>query len=88
MVRHAAQQCREGKARQIHTGLRQLDKVKLLALLGARDMGGDEGVHEGLEVGSPPLSQAIAHLPVASFLALAESTDGRQALVQACFEPT
>ena len=49
-------------------------------------MGGDEGVHEGLEVGSPPLSQAIADLPVTSFLALAESTHRGQALVQACFE--
>ena len=41
-----------------------------------------EGVHEGLEVGSPPLCQAVAHLPVASLLALAQPADGGQSLVQ------
>lgn len=49
-------------------------------------MGRDEGVHEGLEVGPPPLREAVADLPVARLLALAEPADGRQALVQARLE--
>lgn len=46
----------------------------------------DEGVHEGLEVRSPPLRQTIANLPIAGLLALAQPTDRGQPLVQPRFE--
>lgn len=49
-------------------------------------MRGDEGVHERLEVGAPPLRQAVADLPAAGLLALAQLSDGRQPLVQARLE--
>ena len=49
-------------------------------------MGGDKRVHEGLEVGAPPLSEAVANLPVGLLLALAKAADGSQALVQALLE--
>jgi len=64
------------------TGLGQLDKVEFLALLGPSDVRGDERIHEGLEVGPPPLREAVADLPVAGLLALAQPAHGRQPLVQ------
>jgi hypothetical protein len=54
------------------TAARQLDKVELLALFWSRDVRGDEGVHERLKVGAPPLCQCVA--------------DGCEALVQAGLE--
>lgn len=50
-------------------------------------MGGDEGVHEGLEVGTPPLGQGVADLPlVVDALAGELRADGGEALVQAGLE--
>lgn len=77
--------CEIGVWQQL-TRLGQLDDVELLALLGAGDVGGDEGVHEGLEVGAPPLGQAVADLPVALGLAVAQAADGREAVVEAVLE--
>lgn len=69
------------------TAAGQLDEVQLLALLGASDVGGDEGVHEGLEVGAPPLGQGVANLPlVVDTLAGELRADGGQALIQAGLE--
>lgn len=65
------------------TGLGQLDKIELLALLGTCDVCWDERIHEGLEVGAPPLGKAVANMPVACRLAVAQTADGSQALVQA-----
>lgn len=65
------------------TAPRQLDKVQLLALLGPRDVRGDEGVHERLEVGAPPLCQRVADLPlVVDALAGELRANRRQALVE------
>jgi len=49
-------------------------------------VGRHEGVHEGLEVGAPPLRKAVADLPVGSLLAFADATDRREALIQALLE--
>lgn len=70
------------------TFLRQLDKVQLLALLRPRDMGGDEGVHERLKIGSPPLSKAIADFPVMRVLLVGQLSTrcGRETLVELFFE--
>ena len=70
----------------LRTVFRELDKVQLLALLGAGDVGGDERVHEGLEVGPPPLGETVADLPIGGLLALADPTDGGEALVEAGLE--
>lgn len=45
-------------------------------------MGRDERVHEGLEVGAPPLGKAVADVPVARRLAVSQAADGGQALVK------
>lgn len=45
-----------------------------------------KGVHESLEVGAPPLSEAVADLPIGLFLALAQAAHGREPLVQALLE--
>lgn len=51
-------------------------------------MRGDEWVHEGLEVGSPPLRKSVADFPlVVHTLARELATDRSEALVQARFEP-
>lgn len=68
------------------TGLGQLDNIELLTLLGSGAVGGDERVHEGLEVGAPPLGKAVADVPVPLGLAVAQAADGGQALVQALLE--
>jgi len=49
-------------------------------------MGRHKGVHEGLEVGAPPLRKAVADLPVTRLLAVAKTSDGSQPLVQARLE--
>ncbi len=65
----------------------QLDEVQLLALLRPRDVRGDEGVHEGLEVGAPPLCQRVADLPfIVDSLACELRADGCEALVQTRLE--
>lgn len=46
------------------TFLWELDKVELLALFGPGDVTWQEWVHEGLKVGSPPLCQSVANIPV------------------------
>jgi hypothetical protein len=69
------------------TAARQLDKVELLALFWSRDVRGDEGVHERLKVGAPPLRQCVADLPlVVDALACELCADGCEALVQAGLE--
>ena len=69
------------------TTARQLDEVQLLALLWPCDVRGDEGVHERLEVGAPPLRQCIADLPlVVDALACELCADGRETLIQARLE--
>jgi hypothetical protein len=46
-------------------------------------MRGDEGIHESLEVGSPPLRKRIADLPlVVDALACELRADWRKALIQ------
>lgn len=45
------------------TALWELDKIQLLALLGASDMWREERVHESLEVGSPPLGKGVGDVP-------------------------
>lgn len=51
-------------------------------------MRGDEWVHEGLEVGSPPLRKRITDLPlVVHTLARELAANRSEALVQARFEP-
>lgn len=45
-------------------------------------MRGHEGVHEGLEVGAPPLGKAVADVPVAGGLAVSQAADRGQALVE------
>jgi hypothetical protein len=47
----------------------------------------DEGIHECLEVGSPPLRKRVADLPlVVDALACELRADWRKALVQPCLE--
>lgn len=73
----------EDKREAQRTAPRQLDKVQLLALLWPRDVRRDEGVHEGLKVGPPPLRERVADLPlVVDALACELRADGREALVQ------
>ena len=68
-------------------GVGQVDQVELLALLGPGDVRGQERVHEGLEVGPPPLRQAVAHLPlVVDGVARELVADGREALIEARLE--
>jgi hypothetical protein len=60
-----------------------LDEVQLLALLRPVDVRWDEGVHEGLEVGPPPLRQCVADYPlVIDTLARELCADWCEALVQ------
>lgn len=68
------------------TGLRKLDQVELLALLGPCDMGRDERVHEGLGVGAPPLRKAVANFPVGGLVAFAQAADWCKALIEAALE--
>ena len=69
------------------TRLGQLDHVQLLALLGPRDVRGQKRVHEGLEVGPPPLRERVTDLPlVVDGLAAELAAHGRQALVQPSLE--
>lgn len=50
-------------------------------------MRGDEGVHEGLKVWTPPLGERVANLPlVVDALARELGSDGGQTLVQAVLE--
>jgi hypothetical protein len=66
-----------------HTATGKLDEVELLALLGPGDMRRDERVHEGLEIGSPPLRQCVANLPlVVNALACKLRANWCKALVQ------
>jgi hypothetical protein len=69
------------------TAARELDEVELLTLLRPGDMRRTEGVHEGLEVGPPPLRQCVADQPlVVDALARKLCADGREALVQSRLE--
>jgi hypothetical protein len=69
--------------RNQHTATGKLDEVELLALLGPGDMRRDERVHEGLEIGSPPLRQCVANLPlVVNALACELRANWCEALVQ------
>lgn len=49
-------------------------------------MRGDEGVHEGLEVRAPPLGKAVANVPIALALAVAQAANGRQTLIKPFLE--
>lgn len=69
------------------TATGELDEVELLALLGPRNVRGDERVHEGLEIGAPPLGEGVADLPlVVNALARELRADGCKALIQPRFE--
>jgi hypothetical protein len=71
------------KGRTEHTAARKLDEVELLTLLGPGDVGWDEGVHESLEVGTPPLRQCISNHPlIIDALSRKLCADWRKALVQ------
>lgn len=66
----------------------KLDEIQLLALLGSRNMGRDEWVHERLEIRSPPLRQRISNLPILIDALTTElSTHGRKPLIQSHLEP-
>lgn len=70
------------------TLLWQLDEIQFLALLGPRDMAGQEGVHESLEIGAPPLREGVANLPVLVDAFAGElRADGGQSLIQPFLEP-
>ena len=69
------------------TLLGELNQVQLLALLGAGAVARNERIHEGLKVGSPPLSKAIADLPVTIDTFASElGTGGGKALIEALLE--
>lgn len=69
------------------TALWKLDEVELLALFRPGDMRRNEGVHESLEVGPPPLCECVADLPfVVDARACELCADWRKALVQPCLE--
>jgi hypothetical protein len=69
------------------TFLRQGDKVQLLALLRPGDVCWQEWVHEGLEIGAPPLRKRITNFPVFVDSLTGElRSHGGQALVQALLE--
>lgn len=69
------------------TLLGKLDQVQLLALLGTGAVARNERIHEGLEVGAPPLSQAVADLPVTIDTFASElGTGGSQALIETLLE--
>jgi hypothetical protein len=64
-----------------------VNKVQLLALLRSSDMRWDERVHEGLEIGSPPLRQRITDLPLfIDTLTTELRTNWSQALIQSNLE--
>lgn len=65
------------------TAAGKLDEIELLALLRPRDVRRDKWVHEGLEIGSPPLRQCVADLPfIVDAFACELGADWREALVQ------
>lgn len=66
--------------------MRKLDEIQLLAFLGARDVRRDERVHECLEVGTPPLREAVANLPVCCLFSLAKTANRSETIVQALLE--
>lgn len=69
------------------TAFGQLDEIQLLALLRARHVRRQEGIHEGFEIGPPPLGQRVADLPfVVDALARKLAADGRQTLVESELE--
>jgi hypothetical protein len=45
------------------TTSRQLNEVQFLALFGPRAVGWYKGIHEGFDIGTPPLRQCIPNLP-------------------------
>lgn len=70
-----------------HTATWKLDKVELLAFLWPGDVRRDKRVHEGLEVGAPPLRQGIAHHPLIVYaLSCKLRADWCKALVQSGLE--
>lgn len=65
----------------------ELDKVQLLTLLRPGDVRGDEWVHEGFEVGSPPLRKCVADLPlIVHTLACELCANWCKALIQSSLE--
>lgn len=87
-------QLEQGHGQQFHIlghaedfGFRELDEVELFALFGARDVGWEEGVHEGFEVGAVPLGEGVGDVPVeVGGFAFGEGAGWCQAFVQAGFE--
>jgi hypothetical protein len=63
-----------------------MDEVCLLALLWSGDMRGDEGIHEGLEVWSPPLGKTFSNFPVSCLLTFAQAAHWCEALIEASLE--
>lgn len=60
-----------------------MDEVKLLAFLGPGNVGRNEGVHESLKVGTPPLRQCVSNYPfVVDALSCELCSDRCKALVQ------
>jgi hypothetical protein len=49
-------------------------------------MGRDKRVHEGFEVGAPPLGKAIANVPISRGLAISQAADWGQALIESGLE--
>lgn len=49
-------------------------------------MSRDEWVHEGLEVGPPPLGKTVADVPVGRILAVAQAADRGEALIKPSLE--
>jgi hypothetical protein len=72
----------QGAVPDKRTAAGKLYEVELLALLRPRDVRRDEWVHESLEIGSPPLRQCVADLPlVVDTFACELGADWRKALV-------
>ena len=61
----------------MHTALGKLYEVKFLALFRPCDMRRQEGVHECLEVRSPPLREGITNLPFVIYAFAGELVSNR-----------
>lgn len=70
------------------TAFGQLDEIELLAFLGPRYVRRQKGIHEGFEIGSPPLRQCVTDLPlIIDALARELTANGREPLVEPQLEP-
>ena len=52
------------RVQEERTTFGQLDEIQLLALLGSRHMRRQKRIHEGFEIGPPPLRNGIRNVPL------------------------